>query len=91
MSFGNSKYRDCTNGCSANVRISGSVVPESLISVPSSGGFAMNASLSSPVKEKSICLSSGLTVRDSEAPANFLSVPVPTNALVLSVSATPET
>ena len=65
------------NGCSANVRSSGCVVPERRISVPSYGGFAVKVSVPTPVKEKSICLSSGFHVADSAAPLNFLSEPDP--------------
>ena len=71
------------NGCSENVRISGAVEPDRRISVPSSGGFAINASVDAPVKEKSSCLSCGLNETDSERPENFLSEPEPMNERVL--------
>ena len=77
------------NGCSANVRISGLVVPERRISAPSSGGFATNTSPPTPVKENSICLSSGLKVADSAAPLNFLSEPDPVNGVVVESATSP--
>ena len=35
------------------------------------------SAIRSPTKENNSCLSSGLTVRDSAAPLNFLSEPLP--------------
>ena len=43
------------------------------------------------MKEKSICSSVGLKVRDSAAPLSFLRDPDPTMSLALTVSATPVT
>ena len=77
------------NGCSANVRSSGLVVPERRISAPSSGGLATNFSVPSPRKEKSICFSSGLKVADSDAPLNFLSEPDPVNGIVVESATSP--
>ena len=42
--------------------------------------------LTPPVKEKSICSSSGLTVIDSAVPLSFLRVPVPSHVLERGVS-----
>ena len=65
--------------------------PRRRILVPSSGGFATNASVPNPIKENRSCFSSGLKVILSAAPENFLSEPDPKNDLVLSVSAIPVT
>ena len=65
------------NGCSANVRISGDVVPESLISAPSIAGAAANTSVAMPPMENRICLSRGLNVADSAAPDRVAIVPEP--------------
>jgi len=51
--------------------------PRRRILVPSSGGFATNASVPDPIKENRSCFSSGLKVILSAAPWNFLRDPDP--------------
>ena len=48
-----------------------------ILNPPDPTSTELVASLPWPVKEKSICSSVGLKVRDSAAPLNFLNVPEP--------------
>ena len=77
------------NGCSENVRISGAVEPDRRISVPSSGGFAMNASVDAPKNLMSAWNSGRSIVLDSAVPLNANRPPEPANPRALGVSATP--
>ena len=65
------------NGCSANVRISGEVVPESFASPDPISGAGVKDSARVPVKEKRSCLSSGFAVKDSAAPDSANREPEP--------------
>ena len=57
----------------------------------SSGGFAIKTSPPTPVKENSICLSSGLNDIDSAAPLNFLREPEPVYSVDVDSAPVPVT
>ena len=66
-------------------------VPSSLIVPPLTIPLMVVLSAPVPVKEKSICFSSGLKVIDSAAPLNFLNEPEPMKSLDLVKSVNPPT
>ena len=89
-SFASPRTEIVPNGCSAKVRISGEVVPESFASPDPISVAGVKDSARVPVKENSSCLSSGFAVKDSAAPDSANREPEPMWFGTRTVTAAPE-